>query len=232
MKDVICIKCSTKEQVNKIDGKFNCCKCGFEMNVEESELIAKLSSDNILLIQNKIKKIETTENYNLSFKIGKLFENDLSIAEEILELACDKGNIEAMYALAKCYLIQMDKVYQSNQKEVFNNKAHDVYRFIKKTGDKKVLKNLLMYQRGMVLNQVPSISIPKNNKVLNVEAKNIVNIKVELEDIINVDSYLEFLKNYSDIEIVVRNLNFVTHRDKYKFDFNCLVVNEGVQLQQ
>ncbi|MFI3328980.1 MAG: leucine-rich repeat protein [bacterium] len=222
MKDVFCIKCSNKEQINKVEGKYNCSKCGCELNVEESQLIATFSENIILNIQKKIKKIETTDDYDLCLKIGQLYEDRLIIAKDPLNLAISKGNIDAMYTLANSHIIHTDKSRSSANILQEEKCAYDLFMKIKESGDEKISKRLLMFPKDKVENPVRSVSGWRGPRSIN----------VELEDIIKIDPYLEVLRNHEEIQIVTRDLIFQTShtfRDKTAYDLKCLVVNDYVK---
>ncbi|MFI3328868.1 MAG: leucine-rich repeat domain-containing protein [bacterium] len=223
MNEIICIKCLNKEKVSKDLNRVNCSSCGFELNVEEAAILVNCNNDNLLFIKDKIKKIESTDDFELAYKISQLkFPRYIKETSELFKLACDKLNLSALYYKANEDIYLTDTIFRGHPDETnYYKSAFDIYTKLKELGETLAEKKLLMFQKSNVVNPICSISGWEGTEPIN----------VELEDIVRFDKQLEFLRDITDVKIIVRNLRFHTYgtyRGKDKHNLNCLIVNDDV----
>ncbi|MFI3328866.1 MAG: leucine-rich repeat protein [bacterium] len=223
MKDIICIKCLNKEQVSKDLYRVKCSSCGFELNVEEAAILANCDNEAHLFIKEKVKKIETTDDFDLSYKISKLnFPRYVKETRELFELALSKDNIKALYEKADYYITLADTYHLGDPNgKRFSQAAYDIYIRLIKLGETLPYKKILLFGKMNTTTPIYSVSGWKGP----------MTTRVELEDVIQFDSHLAFLRDITGIKIILKNMKCHTHglyRNQEEYSINCLIVNDDV----
>lgn len=216
-----CLNCLNKMQTNEQE-KTNCEFCNQELNVLESELINKLTEQEITLIKKKLKKYEATYNYTLSSKIAALIPENYRLAESFLVLAATKAQADSLYNCGHFFMgkSELSWDYESNRSQN-SLKAKEYFELALKNNHPLAQRRLLAFNNDNASIVVQSLSGWQGPKSIN----------IDLEDILKVDSSLEVLRNYSNIKIIASNMyhhSYSPRKSKDVYKMECVVLNTAV----